>query len=115
MLANHYGLRDVVGHDDIAPGRKQDPGPAFPMASVRARVVGRQADAPEVFETTSHLNVREGPGSQFDKLAVSPLDPGTRLHMQTREASWCFVDVLDGGGNATDTGWVHGDFIRPVD
>lgn len=26
---------DVVGHDEIAPGRKFDPGPAFPMAWLR--------------------------------------------------------------------------------
>jgi UDP-N-acetylglucosamine:LPS N-acetylglucosamine transferase len=36
LLVNHYNLRDVVGHDDIAPGRKLDPGPAFPMESFRA-------------------------------------------------------------------------------
>ena len=46
LLFNHYGLRDVLGHEDIAPGRKTDPGPAFPMASFRARIVGRSEDEP---------------------------------------------------------------------
>ena len=36
LLVNHYNLRDVVGHDDIAPERKIDPGPAFPMEDFRA-------------------------------------------------------------------------------
>lgn len=30
-LIERYNLDDVVGHDDIAPGRKNDPGPLFPM------------------------------------------------------------------------------------
>lgn len=31
-------LQDVVGHDDISPGRKSDPGPAFPMDYLRKKV-----------------------------------------------------------------------------
>ena len=34
-LVARYKLDDVVGHDDIAPDRKVDPGPAFPMAALR--------------------------------------------------------------------------------
>lgn len=35
VLVERYNLDDVVGHDDIAPNRKNDPGPAFPMLEVR--------------------------------------------------------------------------------
>lgn len=34
-LVVRYNLDDVVGHEDIAPGRKVDPGPAFPMGDFR--------------------------------------------------------------------------------
>ena len=38
LLKLEYGLTDVVGHDEIAPGRKSDPGPAFPMDWLRATI-----------------------------------------------------------------------------
>lgn len=43
-LALHaaYRFEDILGHEDIAPGRKSDPGPAFPLASFASRVLGRQ-------------------------------------------------------------------------
>ncbi len=40
-LARAYSLKDVLGHDDIAPDRKRDPGPAFPLESIRAHALGR--------------------------------------------------------------------------
>jgi N-acetylmuramoyl-L-alanine amidase len=33
-------IKEIVGHDDIAPGRKVDPGPAWPMDLVRKQVFG---------------------------------------------------------------------------
>lgn len=35
VLCDRYNLDDVVGHEDIAPNRKSDPGPAFPMRLLR--------------------------------------------------------------------------------
>ena len=34
-IVERYNLDDLVGHDDIAPDRKNDPGPAFPMQEIR--------------------------------------------------------------------------------
>jgi N-acetylmuramoyl-L-alanine amidase len=34
-LVETYRLDDITGHDCIAPERKDDPGPAFPMADLR--------------------------------------------------------------------------------
>lgn len=35
LLVQRYVLDDVTGHDCIAPERKDDPGPAFPMQGLR--------------------------------------------------------------------------------
>lgn len=34
-LVERYNLDDVIGHEDIAPDRKNDPGPAFKMQELR--------------------------------------------------------------------------------
>jgi N-acetylmuramoyl-L-alanine amidase len=42
-LQKAYDIKDVLGHDDIAPKRKTDPGPAFPMQKLRADVFGSKS------------------------------------------------------------------------
>ena len=41
-IVKAYDIKDIAGHDDISPGRKIDPGPAWPMVSFTSRVHGRQ-------------------------------------------------------------------------
>lgn len=40
-LARHYPIDDVVGHGEVAPGRKTDPGPYFDWARCRSLLHSR--------------------------------------------------------------------------
>ena len=45
LLVAQYEIKEIVGHDDIRPKAKWDPGPAFPMEYVRVQVFGPQGNA----------------------------------------------------------------------
>jgi len=85
------------------------------MDSVRAAIMGRAGDEePSHYVTTTRLNLREGPGTDFALVQPSPLMPGTLLAARASAASWVAVDVLDADHTPTANGWVHGDFIKPA-
>lgn len=107
-LVAHYSLQDVLGHEDIARGRKVDPGPAFPLAAVRARALGRGGDvAVRLVVTAASLNIRSGPSADFPKVAPA-LKRGAELVLLEPQDRWSRVAVV----GATDLeGWVCNDFV----
>jgi len=113
LLLQRYALKDVLGHEDIAPGRKSDPGPAFPMSSVRARLFGRHNDQAEIYLATTALNIRSGPGVGYPALPGSPLPANTRLAVEEKQAVWWRVEVPDAASDEAAQGWVHSRFLKP--
>jgi N-acetylmuramoyl-L-alanine amidase len=92
LLVKHYGLVDVLGHEDISPIRKSDPGPAFPMSSFRSRAMGRANESQDEYETGTVLNIRSGPGTNYGPL-TDPLPKGTKVVVLKTEGTWSFVEV----------------------
>lgn len=103
-LVDHYHLKGILGHDDIAPGRKADPGPAFPMARMQA-AFGREnaTERQRLVVAVDRLNIRVGAGTGF-LLAGKPLPRGTMVEIiEQQESGWSKVASLS---QAATSGWV---------
>lgn len=116
-LADEYGLgpENILGHDDISPRRKIDPGPAWDMRAFRAAVFGRDGDdeEDEMYEVIagSGLNMREGPSTSHS--VIKKLPRGSHLEKVDEDGAWWMVAEIK-NGDADDTGWVHSRWVREI-
>lgn len=119
VLCQHYPINTIVGHEEVSPGRKTDPGPAFPLDKLRQRLLGVEpepqsvasslrASAPrEAVVNASGLNVRAGPGTQHGKIA-EPLTKGTPVTVVKQRDGWAQVRF-------ESTGWVSEQYLQDLD
>lgn len=127
LLIRHYGIRDILGHEEIAPSRKTDPGPAFPLDTLRSRLLGsgRSEDGPDDSAaavttsacaavpaepagvvTASALNIRMRPGIA-SPLAGAALPLGTVVTVHDENNGWFEVST-----RTRLRGWVKAEYIR---
>jgi N-acetylmuramoyl-L-alanine amidase len=117
-IVNAYGLSpiDIIGHDDIAPGRKTDPGPAFDMVRFRSHVFGREDDVdvnPDEFAVRSMngLNMRKSP--DLGGALIKTLADHTQVRVIEKQGRWWMVAELVNGTEDV-TGWVHSKWLVPA-
>ena len=116
LLVESYGIHQILGHEEISPSRKVDPGPAFPLDKMLDRILrgDRHEDlAEEVTDqpgagvvTANKLNIRSGPGTHAD-VSGDPLPKGTVVHIKDKTDEWYEVVV-------ESQGWVSKKFVKKV-
>lgn len=118
LLIDTYGIRLILGHEEISPGRKVDPGPAFPLDKLRNTLLynNRESEDASSFQsegetktkmayvTASLLNIRSLPTSSANKVA-EPLKKGTLLKVIDQKGGWSKVVV-------ETEGWVSSEWLK---
>lgn len=113
ILEKYPSIVNILGHEEISPGRKQDPGPAFPLDRFRRLMFGDNRDDQLAGGTAlpskgvvipSKLNIRDGAGSSYEK-AAKPLRSGQEVEILEEENGWYKVSTKI-------EGWVSKGFIK---
>ena len=107
-LIAHYRIKHILGHEEISPQRKTDPGPAFPLDKLRHNLLGaNRRDETEIdlyprsgAVTASRLNVRSGASGSNPRVAM-PLEQGAPVTVLREQGGWYYV-------RAHIEGWVDG-------
>lgn len=108
LLAETYNVKFILGHEEIAPNRKSDPGPAFPLDKIREQLLGGDRDREEEEELPetgrvagSKLNIRTKPEGE---LVAKPLLRGAKVTILDKDKGWYKVKT-------EIEGWVSAKFI----
>ncbi|MCQ2252137.1 MAG: N-acetylmuramoyl-L-alanine amidase [Bacteroidales bacterium] len=110
LIETYPNIRQILGHEEIAPSRKTDPGPAFPLDKLREKLLGsdrKSNDAAETPDTgrvaAKTLNIRNSPEST-GQLVAQPLSQGTMVSIVDERNGWYKV-------RTTVEGWVFGKYL----
>ncbi|MFQ5636657.1 MAG: N-acetylmuramoyl-L-alanine amidase [bacterium] len=112
VLVKEYNMRQILGHEEISPGRKVDPGPAFPLDKLRDRIfrASRDQDEDEIAGfpvdgtvAASKLNIRAKPDRSGKKVADA-LVRGKKVKVLEQDDDWYRVST-------EIEGWVAKKFV----
>lgn len=113
LLYEEYDIQYIAGHEEIAPKRKKDPGPAFPLNKLRDKILeedrsqntGEAEKLPDEGKVVaSALNIRTDPSADAEKMA-KPLPNGQTVKIRDARNGWYHVAT-------TIEGWVSAEYIE---
>lgn len=112
LIMKSYPIKFILGHEEISPGRKTDPGPAFPLDKIRMRLLGSKRDAEgpenisgqELTVMVDSLNIRALPDANSEKIA-KPLSKSQKVKIIEKKDGWAKVTT-------SITGWVAERYLK---
>ena len=122
-ICKAFEIKEILGHEEIAPGRKCDPGPAFPLDALRDEIFAQSstlsisdmfknavsksaASSLVVGKASVKLNFRQGPSSTAP-LKSSPMPAGTYIYIIGQDPTREWYNILH-----EITGWIDKEFIE---
>ncbi|MBP5368306.1 MAG: N-acetylmuramoyl-L-alanine amidase [Bacteroidales bacterium] len=110
LIEAYPNIKQILGHEEIAPARKTDPGPAFPLDKLRDQLLGSDrrndggAEMPDTGRVMANtLNIRNTPKSD-GALVAKPLSKGTLVSIVDEQNGWYKI-------RTSIEGWVYGKYI----
>lgn len=106
-LCKAYNIEEILGHEEISPGRKSDPGPAFPLDELRKKFI-KPIEVKDIKgqkgKVTTNLNIREAP--KAGATTVGKVIPnGTVVDLLEEANGW--YHVIE-----EITGWVSKNYVK---
>jgi N-acetylmuramoyl-L-alanine amidase len=119
LLIEQYQLIEALGHEDVSPGRKPDPGPMFPWDSFRRHLYGMHNNVGKIYVVDSSdgtANLRANHEASATKIKTLP--NGYQMGLIETFGNWSKVylvdkvsDVVKDGKSIKTIGWVHSSLI----
>ncbi len=120
-LIEHYQLIEALGHEDISPARKSDPGPAFPWDKFREQATKVFSHTGKIFTVAGEgVRFRSGPGTNSP--VIRKLSKGYEVGLIRVNGQWSKVYLVDSlsdirvvqNGKVRSTkiiGWIHSSLL----
>lgn len=117
LLMQHYNLKTALGHDDISPLRKPDPGPCFPWKDFKLNVLGQEDHIGDIFVVnTAEANFRAGPSTT--SAVLKKLSKGYNVGLIEIKGEWSKVylcndksELLKNSKCIKTIGWIHSSLL----
>jgi len=104
-LVEYYSLKEIIGHEDISPIRKNDPSGTNVNLFDWAVLFIDCGLKIKVLQSTSTLNIRRGQGTQFP--IVSQIPSGGIVYELNRIGEWSKIQLH----TTMQSGWVSNKYL----
>ena len=105
LIKDAYHIKEIIGHEDIAPLRKSDPsGTNVNLFDWASLLKGCGFDI-KTLKSSANLNIRRGQGTQYP--IVATIKPTTEVYELNHVGDWTKVQVKD----SLQAGWVSSKYL----